>query len=157
MDIETFLQEKAVDFLNRRWCSVYLVFDGEAFEGGRLQIEGYFTLSHKSMVADTKYLSKSQIKKYGGFKDARTLDFVLIGQLGKYVRQDGDKKVRSSLTGKELLDMAFEVIQEANDLIPCKHVLVECSDEAKVKHFYESNGFHFFQKDGRHNQYTKTI
>lgn len=119
---------------------------------GKLQIEAYFTLSHKSMVAEPDHMSQSKITKFGGVKSAKTLQFVLIGQLGKYI--DGDK--HSELDGSYILDEAFDLIRQADDLIPCKYVLVECSDSPKVRSFYENNGFSFFQKDDL-NQYTKSI
>lgn len=36
-DIEHFLQEKAVEFLRRNWCSVYLLVDEQAFDAGRIK------------------------------------------------------------------------------------------------------------------------
>ena len=36
-DIEHFLQEKAVEFLRRNWCSVYLLVDEQAFDDGRIK------------------------------------------------------------------------------------------------------------------------
>lgn len=151
-DIEIFLHDKAVEFSDHGWCSVYLLLDRDSFDVGKLKIEAYFTLSHKSMVADPESMSTSAIKRYGGVKSAKTLDFVLIGQLGKYI----DAERRSEISGKEILDEAFDVIRQASELIPCKYVLVECSDEAKVRAFYESYHFVFFQKDTL-NQYTKKI
>ena len=109
-------------------------------------------MSHKSMVADPENMSNRAITRYGGFKSAKTLDFVLIGQLGKYI--DGEQ--RSEISGTEILDEAFDVIRQASELIPCKYVLVECSDEEKVCAFYENYQFSFFQKDTL-NQYTKKI
>ena len=151
-DIETFLHDKAIDFSNRGWCSVYLLLNEDSFYAGELKIEAYFTLSHKSMVADPANMSGSAITRYGGFKSAKTLDFVLIGQLGKYI----DEEKRSEISGNDILDEAFDVIRQASELIPCKYALVECSDEAKVRAFYENYHFSFFQKDTL-NQYTKKI
>ena len=157
-DIENFLRCKAIEFLDRGLCSVYLLLDEERFNNGALFVEAYFTLSHKSLVADTATMSKSAIKRYGGFTTARTLDFVLIGQLGKWViRNEDGTYQRSSVAGREILDLAFEVIQAASDLIPCKYVLVECSDDEKVKKAYTDYGFKFFQNDGQHNQYCKPV
>lgn len=152
-DIETFLHEKAMDFEERRLCSVYLILDEDSLDSGKLKIEAYFTLSHKTLAVDLNSMSKTNIKKYGGFVTAKTLHFVLIGQLGKHVT----KSERSSVTGAYILDLAFEIIQEASDLIPCKYVLVECGDEQKVQKFYQDNAFKFFQNDGEHNQYCKKI
>ena len=48
-DIETFLRTKAIEFEKRGYCTVYLILDEEAFENGKLFIQAYFTLSHKSI------------------------------------------------------------------------------------------------------------
>lgn len=157
-DIENFLHNKAIEFLDRQLCSVYLLLNEEEFENGKLKIEAYFTLSHKSLVTDEETMTKNKIKKYGGFTTAKTLDFVLIGQLGKWVIKNEDGTFnRSEVSSKEILDLAFEVIRAAADLIPCKYVLVECSDQEKVRKSYENYGFIFFQNDGEHNQYCKKI
>lgn len=157
-DIEDFLHNKAIDFLSRGWCSVYILFNKDAFAANLLVIEAYFTLSHKSLVSDPETMSLNAIKQYGGFKTAKTLNFVLIGQLGKWVvGSEKEGYVRSSVSSKEILDKAFEVIQSASELIPCRYTMVECSDNPKVIKAYADYGFKFFQKDGEHNQYCKLI
>lgn len=156
-DIEEFLRYKALEFQERKLCSVYIIMDVDKLECGEYKIEAYFTLSHKSMAAPDG-ASKSQIKKYSGFKDSKTLDFVLIGQLGKWVIEvEKDCYIRSDISSREILDYAFEVIRQADTLIPCRCALVECSDEPRVRRAYENYGFKFFQNDGSHNQYVKLI
>ena len=123
------------------------------FLKGKLKIEAYFTLSHKTLCVNED-MSKTKIKEIDGFKTAKSLQFVLIGQLGKYILKNEDNTyARSEITSKEILDYAFEVIYASSDLIPCRCVLVECSDEEKVKKAYEDYEFKFFQNDGEHNQY----
>lgn len=156
-DIASFLPNKAIDFLHRGLCSVYLILEEESFLQGKLSIEAYFTLSHKTLCVP-EGMSKSKIKEIDGFKTATSLHFVLIGQLGKYILQKEDGTyIRSPITSKEILDYAFEVIYASSALIPCKCVLVECSDEEKVKKAYEDYKFKFFQNDGKHNQYYKVL
>ena len=105
LDIEDFLHLKAIEFVDRGLCSVYLLLNEELFNDGVLQIEAYFTLSHKSLIASLQSISKSQIRKYGGFASAQVLPFVLIGQLGKYITYDKKGNVfRSDVTGKQILD-----------------------------------------------------
>lgn len=156
-DIQDFMRNKAVTFQQRKLCSVYLLFDQDKLDNSELKIEAYFTLSHKSMVSEEQ-MSKSKIQKYAGFKDAPTLNFVLIGQLGKWVERQADGTyLRSEITSSSILDYAFDVICSSSELIPCRCVLVECSDETKVRRAYESYGFSFFQNDGSHNQYVKLV
>lgn len=157
-DIEDFLHNKAIEFFNRGWCAVYILFNEEAFKENLLVIEAYFTLSHKSLISNPRTMSLSFIKRCSGIKTAETLNFVLIGQLGKWVVGNEEEGYeRSSVSSKEILDKAFEVIQSASELIPCRYTMVECSENPKVIKAYTDYGFKFFQKDGGHNQYCKLI
>ncbi len=156
IDIETFLREKAVTFLERRWCSVYLVLDEAAFDIGKIRVEAYFTLSHKSLIP--KSASKTQIQSASGFKDSASLHFVLIGQLGKYISNEPEcGEVRASITSKEILDYAFDVVRASSNLIPCRCVMVECSSNEKVQKMYTDYGFSKFQYDGDYYQFYKKI
>ena len=83
---------------------------------------------------------------------------MLIGQLGKHIERLEDGTLSSADIGsKEILDEAFAVIQESSDLIPCRCVLVECSDNPKVHKVYEDYHFKYFQFDGEHHQYYKKL
>lgn len=154
-DIEDFLKFKALDFIARKWCSVYLITDEEAFNQGKIKIEAYFTLSHKSLIPQSA--SKSQIKKGSGFKDAGSIHFVLIGQLGKFMKKNPSGSLCADITAEEILDYAFEVIRASSALIPCRCALVECSKIEKVQQVYLNYGFTFFQPDGDLYQYIKQI
>ena len=158
-DIERFLHEDAIDYYKRKLCSVYLLLNEEAFCDGRLQIDAYFTLSHKNIISDTVETSKTQKKKVtGGFLDRPVLEFVLIGQLGKHIELFEDGTIhRASICGAEILDRAFEVMQQASQLIPSRCALIECSDEPKVRKVYQDYGFTYLQRDEAHNQYYKII
>lgn len=157
-DIETFLRKNAFEFINRGWCSVYLIVDEAAFDAGEIKIDAYFTLSHKSLIPEN--VSKSKIKSASGDKDSKSLHFVLIGQLGKYVEKLPDgTELRAEIASGEILDYAFEVIRASNSLIPCRCALVECSEEPKVQKEYTDYEFKFFQydRDGGHYQFYKRI
>lgn len=39
-DIETFLHEKALNFIERGWCSVYLIVDEAEFDNGHINDDG---------------------------------------------------------------------------------------------------------------------
>lgn len=155
-DIETFLHTKAIEFIKRGWCSVYLILNEEEFLKDNIVIEAYFTLSHKTLSV-SQSISKTKVRDINGFKQAPTLHFVLIGQLGKYIYLSDNGFVSSSITSKEILDFAFEVIYASSNLIPCRCVLVECSDEEKVRRVYEDYKFKYFQFDGEHHQYYKLL
>ena len=158
-DIETFLHKNAIPYYKRKLCSVFLLLNEDTFFDGKLQIDAYFTLSHKSIIAETVEASVSQKKKVtGGFADKPVLEFILIGQLGKHVEFFEDGTIhRADICGAEILDRAFEVMQQASQLIPSRCALIECSDEPKVRKVYQDYGFTYLQRDEEHNQYYKII
>lgn len=157
IDIERFLRKDACEYLRRKWCSIYLVVNEEAFDSGYVEAEAYFTLSHKSLIPE--YASKTAISKVsGGFKEPDTVHFVLIGQLGKYISENSPGEYScADIRGSEILDYAFEVIRESSSLIVCRCVLVECNDNPKVHKFYTDYHFSKFQYDGEHYQFYKRI
>lgn len=155
-DIETFLRQKAFTFLERGWCSVYLIVDEAAFDKGEIKVEAYFTLSHKCLLSGG--ISKERVKNVSGFKNSESIHFVLIGQLGKYIEKTDDEIFNcADITSKEILDYAFEIIQASSNLIPCRCALVECGDNPKVHKVYTDYGFSEFQFDGEHYQFYKRI
>lgn len=155
-DIESFLREKAVTFLKREWCSVYLVLDAEKFDAGQVEAEAYFTLSHKSIIP--LGASKAKAKAAAGWKEPASIHFVLIGQLGKRMeRTEGGQLKCADISAGEILDYAFEVIRDSSRLIPCRCALVECSENPKLHRVYRDYGFVDFQQDGGHYQFIKRI
>ncbi len=55
----------------------------------------------------------------------------------------------------EILQYAFEVIEAASSLIPCRIALVECSEEIYRRKLYDNCGFVFLQQDRDFYQYYK--
>lgn len=152
-DIETFLRCNAFTYLERGWCSIYLLLDEDAFDNGKIKVDAYFTLSHKSLIATSA--SKTRVKSAAEFKDAESIHFVLIGQLGKHMEKvDEEHKQYADISSTEILDYAFEIIRDASSLIPCRCVLVECNEHPKVQKVYTDYEFSFFQYDGEHFSFT---
>lgn len=150
------MRQKAVAFLKRNWCSVYLLVDEQAFDRGSIKVDAYFTLSHKTLIPTAA--SKTTVKDASGFKDSQSVHFVLIGQLGKRIEQLEDGSILfAAVSSKEILDNAFDVIRESSALIPCRCVLVECSDNEKIHKVYTDYHFKYFQFDGEHHQFFKKI
>lgn len=151
-DIESFLHEKAIRHIERKTCNVYLVLDEDRFDNGEIAIMAYFTLSHRS-IEFREDVSKTRIKDVAGFKDRTSTPVVLIGQLGKYI--SGDYSADISID--EILSYVFEVILAADELIPCRAALVECSEVIHKLQIYENAGFKFLQQDDEFYQYYKVI
>lgn len=156
-DIESFLHTKAIEFEKRGYCTVYLILDEEAFENGKLSIQAYFTLSHKSIGINPE-VSKTVRGKIATRKEAEYVHFVLIGQLGKYIEKDVAGEWHSAkISAEDILNDAFDMIQRASDIIVCRGVLVECSSEEKVHTVYKNYGFSYLQYDEPHYQFYKRI
>lgn len=150
------MRQKAIQYIQRNWCAVYLIVDEQEFDSGRIKVDAYFTLSHKTLIPSTA--SKTTIKNASGFKESESVHFVLIGQLGKHIEQMEDGKVcGADISSREILDDAFEIVKASSALIPCRCVLVECSDNEKVHKVYTDYKFKKFQFDGEHHQFYKQI
>ena len=150
------MRQKAIQYIQRNWCAVYLIVDEQEFDSGRIKVDAYFTLSHKTLIPSTA--SKTTIKNASGFKESESVHFVLIGQLGKHIEQMEDGKVCGAyISSREILDDAFEIVKASSALIPCRCVLVECSDNEKVHKVYTDYKFKKFQFDGEHHQFYKQI
>ena len=156
-DIETFLRQKAFDFIDKSLCSVYLILDEDKFDEGLLVVDAFFTLSHKSLISNG--ISKTKIQRIsGGFKHAEALHFVLIGQLGKHIYRQKDGEYNSAnISSAEILDFAFDIIKASSNLIPCRFVLIECSKNEKVQKVYTDYGFQLLQEDDPHDQFFKAL
>lgn len=142
-DVEYFLKQKAIPFDNQAVSRTHLVFT--SYKGETVLI-GYFTLSLKSFVISASKITKTmkkRISKFGRY-DEITRSFQipapLIAQLSKNFT-DGYNKL---ITGDELLKMACDTVAQAQLYIGGKIAYLECEDRAKLKNFYESNGFVVF-------------
>ncbi|MCM1048987.1 MAG: hypothetical protein NC433_11260 [Clostridiales bacterium] len=156
-DIETFLHTKAIEFEKRGYCTVYLILDEEAFENGKLSIQAYFTLSHKSIEINPE-VSRTVRSKIASRREAELVHFVLIGQLGKYIEKDDVGEYHSTeISATDILNDAFDIIQKASDIIVCRGVLVECSSEEKIHTVYKNYGFSYLQYDEPHYQFYKRV
>lgn len=156
-DIEEFLHNKAIDFMDRGICRVYLILNEEEFDKQNIKIEAYFTLSLRALKFEGE-VSKTTRKKLTGFKDRELMEFVLIGQLGKYIEEKQAGEIcKSKIKLSEILDYIFEVINSVNELVPCNVALIECSEAIHNKGLYQNEGFSLLQADNDFYQYYKKI
>lgn len=150
-DIQSFLNSKAMNFEERKLCNTYLLIDEERDKDKR--IEGYFTLSFK--VYEFKGISNSMKKRLcNGFSNRASIPVILIGQLGKYVDEYNENYGCTS--ANELLDMAFSIIEEVTQRVPCSCVLLECKvdeDKEKLQSIYLDYGFEEICRDSSYIQY----
>ena len=156
-DIEEFLHNKAVDFIGRDICRVYLILNEEEFDKQNIKIEAYFTLSLRTLGFEDE-VSKSTRKRITGFKNRELTEFVLIGQLGKHMDMDENGKTyQSEIELDTILKYVFEVVSSIHELVPCNAALIECSKAVHDKGIYRNAGFSLLQIDGEFYQYYKKI
>nr|WP_248628894.1 GNAT family acetyltransferase [Enterococcus cecorum] len=138
-DVESFIQSKAIGFARQWLAMTYLVFSDEASPN----FVGYFTLTNKFVSIDGKAMSKTfkkRIEKFSQYdKEANhfLVSMPLIAQLGKNYCPE----LSSSISGKELLSIAFDKVREAQFIIGGKVVYIECADNPKLYEFYSSSQF----------------
>lgn len=97
--------------------------------------------------------------------DEKSLYVILIGQLAKHIDATCTPVKVGNTTIEELLDTAFEIIDEVNQKIACRCVLLECREALdntkdsrhKLHQKYKDYGFSPLQKDGDLIQYIMMV
>lgn len=107
-----------------------------------IRVCAYFALSFTEIaIAESTKLSKTIGKKIDGIsKEPETIKAFLLGQIGK------DDEYHSGLSLESLLDEVLILVQEAQELIGGRVLLLECSDSKTLQARYESVGFKYLQK-----------
>ncbi len=137
IDVETFIQKRAILFSKQRVAMTYLVFSEAAKE-----LVGYFTLANKLVEIEASAVSKSlkkRIEKFSQHDSAGrfVIPMPLIAQLGK----NFDPSLAAAIPGSSLLEMACQKVQEAQRIIGGKAVYVECDGHPKLRSFYSASQF----------------
>lgn len=141
-EIEHFIHNNAIEFAKRKMSITHLVFDGDA------RLIAYFTLTHKPSSVDGQVLSKTSRKKLEMHArmdesiQAYSVSAYLIAQFGKNYGVDGGH----SISGDELMDMAFDVLERVQREIGGGVVFLECEDNPVLLKFYQNdhNRFRLF-------------
>ncbi len=138
-EIQQFVRANAYDFARKKLSVTYLVINEDNY------IAAIFTLAHKVVEIGDANLSQSKRKKISRYAvlDSQTgcytVSAFLIAQFGKNYALDADKR----LSGNELMDLAFEVLERVQHEIGGGVVFLECEDKPQLLNFYqnEKNGF----------------
>lgn len=141
-----FLRDKAVSFEVLSKARTYLVVDGDQADDPDIQLKdlrilGYFALALKVLSIPDSFSNRKR-KELDGLSAKlrgeviKDIPCYLIGQLAR-----NDKASSEELTGKQLLEMAFSVIQNSVDAVGGRIVMVECRDEESLVSFYQDNDF----------------
>ena len=140
-DVEQFLKKSAVEFAKKNQSVTYLVFSVEGKE-----LLGYFTLAVKpltvrgEMVSNTTKRKLLRISELDEKSDTYTMSAYLIAQLGKNYTNSRNKKI----TGKELIELAWTVIKDAQYMLGGMVTFLEAENEEKLLSFYQANRFSQF-------------
>lgn len=113
-------------------CRTYIAYDADTFA-----ILGFFSLGFRCLeIPDDCGLSNTMLKKLNRSDDGVAQAY-LLGQLS---RAKGCKGF-----GKVLIDEALSRIKEAQEIVGCRVVRLDCADE--LVGYYREYGFHFVKKN----------
>ncbi|MDY5678728.1 MAG: hypothetical protein SPF21_02095, partial [Candidatus Methanomethylophilaceae archaeon] len=136
-DREDYLHNKAIMMEKKSISRTYLALTS----GG--SILGYFSIGMKCMrIPDNTSISNTTRKRMNIDEETGVAQSYLLGQLG---RDDQSPKG----FGKELLSEALRRLMDANRIVGCRMVRLDCTDE--LIPYYESNGFVKVSKNEREN------
>ncbi|MCD8069472.1 MAG: GNAT family acetyltransferase [Lachnospiraceae bacterium] len=141
LDVEYFLKNSSIEFTRKNQSVTYLVLD---MDKGALV--GYFTIALKPLTVRGEVISntvKRKIKRVSEF-DEQTNSYMmsayLIAQLGKNYADGRNKKI----TGAELLELAWSVIEDMQYMGGGMVVFLEANNEERLLSFYQDNKFRLF-------------
>ena len=140
-DVEHFLKRNAIEFTKKNQSVTYLVFSLSS-----MKLVGYFTIALKPLTVRGETVSNTvkrkllRISELDERSDSYTMSAYLIAQLGKNYTDDRDKEI----TGKELIELAFTVIEEIQYMGGGMVTFLEAENEKKLLSFYQNNRFSQF-------------
>ena len=145
-DIQDFLHHKAMEFEKIAKSRTYLIIDQEQLEEPCITLDkvivyGYISLTVK-VLALPENISNRVRKQLDGFSAKRHgkpishFPCYLIGQLAR-----NSEVPKHSISGAELLDFAYDIIDTAVEAVGGRYILIECNDNDKLIKFYQENNF----------------
>ncbi len=145
-DIDNFLHNRAVEFEKLSKARTYLICDedqmlSDDFYLDQLIIYGYIAIAQKvlSVPEDWSIRKRKEIDGLNGKihgEPIRDFSCYLIGQLSR-----NSNVPKDSISGKQLLQYAYDVIATAVDAVGGRYMMIECQDEEKLIEFYTNNEF----------------
>jgi len=140
-DVDKFLKNSAIEFTKKNQSVTYLVF---SVEDGELL--GYFTIALKPLTVRGEAVSNTvkrkllRISELDEETQTYTMSAYLIAQLGKNFANGADKRI----TGEELLEAAWNKIEEIQYRAGGVVTFLEANNEDKLLDFYKDNRFQKF-------------
>lgn len=154
-EIQHFVRDNAYEFARKKLSVTYLVVNEDNY------IVAIFTLAHKAVEVGNANLSNSKRKRISRYAvldeetGSYTVSAFLIAQFGKNYALTDEKR----LSGNELMDLTFEILQKVQHDIGGGIVFLECEDKPELLTFYqnEKNGFMPFNERYSASDHTKYI
>ncbi len=127
----------------------------------RRVLAGIYTLSHKAIEVTNTSISNTVRRKLSRYAtldkdtDKYNVSAFLIAQFGK----NSAVPKENSISGNELMDLTFEILEKVQHDIGGGIVFLECEDKVKLLNFYQSekNGFMSFNERYSVNDNVKYI
>lgn len=140
-DIEQYLKKSAIEFTKKNQSVTYLVFSLDS-----MALVGYFTIAIKPLTVRGEKVSNTvkrkimRVSEFDSQIQTYTMAAYLIAQLGKNYT-DGRN---TEITGEELLELAWSVIEDMQYMGGGMVVFLEANSEEKLLLFYQDNKFRQF-------------
>ena len=134
-DLQDFLYNRAATFEKNLRSRTYLYIDNDMQE-----IAAYFTITISTLHTDG--ISPEVIELLDGYKDdIASIPCFLIGQLGK------SDKFEPYKIGEYILDDAIEIIDQSQNALGGRFILLDAINKEQVIKFYETNAFFPIEND----------
>jgi predicted GNAT family N-acyltransferase len=129
-DIENFLHNKAVTFEKKLRARTYLLI---LKTHNIKRVAGYFSIAISVLYA--KEIEKEILLEIGELNSPKDIPCLLIGQIAK---SDEFEKIK---LGKYLMELALEKLEQVNEIIGSRFILLDAINKDKLIKFYENFGF----------------
>jgi len=134
-DLQNFLHNKALTFEKNLRSRTYLYIDNNSQE-----VAAYFTITISILHTDD--ISPEVIRLLDGYKDdIASIPCFLIGQLGK------SDKFEPRKIGEFILDDTIWIIDQSQNALGGRFILLDAINEERVIKFYETNAFFPIEND----------
>lgn len=143
-DVENFLKQNAITFEKQRLTRTFFLLDDSNLK----KINGYFSLSIKSVDISSTDLKNSKKQKLAKSKEVKHLAGYLLAQLA---RDDSSQKG----IGKTLIELAIERIRVAQKEVAGRFLYLDCKNE--LRQYYEKMGFNYMQQNPEKKNIFKCI
>lgn len=140
-DIEHLLKKSAIEFTKKNQSVTYLVFSLSS-----MALVGYFTIALKPLTVRGEKVSNTikrklmRVSEFDSQTQTYTMSAYLIAQLGKNYTNGRNREI----SGTELLELAWNVIEDMQYMGGGIVVFLEANDEESLLAFYQENKFRQF-------------